>query len=370
MPAEQQAVGLAYTAALVDLAVADDTRSLPLLDGTRVKPRSIGRASAFVHAIGGNKRLLYAAGRGAAGAARTATHGARVPRLLRGRPLRHPHRLRAGAVLRADPALVADGLRGNGARAARARRWTWTAGRREPPSFRSAPASGHGDALDFRIAGEPGAAPVEIDVRVRDASGAWVALGQRPMTLRSYHGLAPLGKVVARQLRVAPPVRGRGLRDVTGVELIPRTPRGRFWLLDVSTREQRLAAATPIDLPRVSVSDARRSRRRAAARTPIELPIVIDGEVTRRARLWVQLTDLRGLRRADARLPARARAAGATRATMPFTYTRRRRVRPVRAASPGHACSREKNAVTADFAGTVAGRGGRPAPALTVDAAT
>ena len=64
-PAEQQAVGLAYTAALVDLAIADDARSLPLLDGTRVKPASIGRASAFVHAIGGNKRPLLRAGQGA-----------------------------------------------------------------------------------------------------------------------------------------------------------------------------------------------------------------------------------------------------------------------------------------------------------------
>jgi pimeloyl-ACP methyl ester carboxylesterase len=35
-PQEQQAVGLAYTAALVDLAVADPTRALRLLDGSRV----------------------------------------------------------------------------------------------------------------------------------------------------------------------------------------------------------------------------------------------------------------------------------------------------------------------------------------------
>ena len=55
-PAEQQSVGLAYTAALVDLAIAGNTRSLPLLDGTPVKPGSIGRASASVHAIGGSKR--------------------------------------------------------------------------------------------------------------------------------------------------------------------------------------------------------------------------------------------------------------------------------------------------------------------------
>ena len=126
------------------------------------------------------------------------------------------------------------------------------------------PASGHGDALDFRIAGEPGAAPVEIDVRVRDAAGAWTALGQRPMTLRSYHGLAPLGKVVARQLRA--PLGGLDAGRITAIELIPRTPRGRFWLLDVSTKERIAARRAGRSCFPGSASAGSSCRRDAAAR--------------------------------------------------------------------------------------------------------
>ncbi len=80
---------------------------------------------------------------------------------------------------------------------------------------------------------------------------AWTALGSRPMTLRSYHGQAPLGKVVARQLRA--PLRGLDVSRIAEVELIPRTPRGRFWLLDVSTQGGGLAAMRAAALPKVSV---------------------------------------------------------------------------------------------------------------------
>src|SRR6185436_9734669 len=92
------------------------------------------------------------------------------------------------------------------------------------------PGPGGANALDFRIAGEPDAPPVELDVRVRDASGAWKDVGGR-LTLRSYHGPSPLGKIVARQLRAN--LRGARIdpRDITMVELIPRTREGRFWLL-------------------------------------------------------------------------------------------------------------------------------------------
>ena len=218
-PAEQQAVGLAYTAALVDLAVADDTRSLPLLDGTRVKPPSIGRASAFVHAIGGNKRLLYAAGRGTRVRATALDAGE-----CRGYYVAGPFDIRTGCTPELYFELIPHWSPMNFAETAPAPRalqveWTRAGGSVRIPVQ---PASGHGDALDFRIAGEPGAPPVDIDVRVRDAAGRWTALGSNPMTLRSYHGLSPLGKVVARQLRA--PLRGLDAGGITGIELIPRTP--------------------------------------------------------------------------------------------------------------------------------------------------
>ena len=110
--AEQQAVGLAYVAALVDLAVGDGLASLPFLDGRSVRPSSIGRAQAFVHAIGGDKQLLYAAGAGARVTARDLV-GDRMSRLLLGGSFRSAGRMHAGSVLRGASALAADVVHGD-----------------------------------------------------------------------------------------------------------------------------------------------------------------------------------------------------------------------------------------------------------------
>jgi hypothetical protein len=59
-PIEQQAVSAAYTMALVRMAVYQDESMLSLLDGSYVKPTSIGRAEVATHAVGGaSNRLLF-----------------------------------------------------------------------------------------------------------------------------------------------------------------------------------------------------------------------------------------------------------------------------------------------------------------------
>jgi len=360
-PAEQQAVGLAYTAAVVDLAIADDTRALPLLDGTRVKPRSIGRASAFVHAIGGNKRTLYAAGRGA-----SVSTTALTARECRGYFTAGPFDIRTGCtpdlffelIPHWSPMAFVET-----APSPRALQVHWT---RPGGSVRIpvTPASGHGDALDFRIAGEPGAAPVEVDVRVREAAGAWTALGQSPMVLRSYHGPAPLGKVVARQLRA--PLGGLDASRITAIELIPRTSRGRFWLLDVSTKENTLARSGPILLPRVSVGRFVVPEGRGGEKT-IELPLTIDGVVTKRAQVWVQLTNFASLDDPTSGYPV-VLEPGATSATVPFTYRADDAYDPFAQVTQVTLLAR-KNAVTGEFAGTVEVEEDDPAPTLAADSA-
>jgi len=59
--AEQQKVGSAYTLALVRLAVKKDSKMLQFLDGSYVKPKSIGRADIATNAVVGGAlyRLLY-----------------------------------------------------------------------------------------------------------------------------------------------------------------------------------------------------------------------------------------------------------------------------------------------------------------------
>jgi hypothetical protein len=59
-PQEQQVVGAAYIIALIRMSVYQDSAMLSLLDGSYVRPESIGRAEVSTHAVGGAaNRLLY-----------------------------------------------------------------------------------------------------------------------------------------------------------------------------------------------------------------------------------------------------------------------------------------------------------------------
>jgi hypothetical protein len=360
-PAEQQAVGLAYTAALVNLALAEDVRSLPLLDGSRVKPPSIGRASAFVHAIGGNKRVVYAAGRGTQVIARALS-----ARECRGYYVAGPFDIRTGCtpdlyfelIPHWSPMAFVET-----APAPRALEVAWS-GAGGSVRIPVAPARNGGDALDFRIVGEPGAGEVDIDVRVRDSSGAWTTLGSRPMTLRSYHGPAPLGKAVARQLRM--PLRGLDAGRMTEIELIPRTPTGKFWLLDISTKESSLAPMRASELPRVSVGRFRVPEG-DSGETAIEIPLSIEGEVATRARLWVQLTNFASFDDPVEGFPL-VLEPGATTASIPFTYRGDSVYDPFTQVTQVTLLAR-RNAVTGVFAGTVEVVEDDPAPRLSIDVA-
>ncbi len=360
-PEEQQAVGLAYTAALVDLAVGDAPQSMPLLDGTRTKPASIGRANAIVHALGGNKRLLYAAGRGT-----TVLAAGLTARECRGYFVAGPFDLRPGCSTDNYFELTPHWLPMSFAETAPAPRalkveWQEPGGSVEIPVALRA---GRADTLDLRIAGEPGDPPVEFDVRVRTVSGDRVTLGARPRLLRAYQGPSPLGKIVARQVRVSLAAAGVALRDVAAVELVPRTPEGRIWLFDISARDVNLATGGANPLPRVSVVDAVAVEGDAGDVT-VDLPVVIDGVVTRPARLWVQLTDY-----ANFEQPTRGFRLeippGSTSATIPYTYTADETYNPYEQRIQVTLLA-EKDAVTGDYDGTLLVEEDDPPPVLTVE---
>ncbi len=363
MPAEQQAVGLAYTAALVDLAIAGDARSLPLLDGARVKPASTGRAQAFVHAVGGDKRVIYAAGRGLDFSA----HGlSAIP--CRGYFTAGPFDLRPGCARSLYFELLPHWTPMSFAETAPAPKalrvqWGAAGGHLRIPVD---PGDRPFEALDFRIAGVPNAAPVELDVRVRDASGRWTRLGTRPLTLRSYFGPSPLGKVVARQLRASLAGTRLDPREIRAVELTPRTPHGLFWLLDVSTWRDRIAASDPIHLPRVSVVDVI-VKEGDSGEHSLEVPVFVDGAVTRRARLWVQLTDYASFDEPTRGFPL-VLEPGATSASIPYRYVADNVYSPFPQLIQIAVLAR-RNAVTGDFDATILVEEDDPAPTLTVKVA-
>ena len=361
-PDEQQAVGLAYAAALVDLAVGDVPQSLPLLDGTRVKPASIGRARTVVHAIGGDKRLLYAAGHGTRVQAASLT-----TRVCRGYFLAGPFDLRPGCTPRIffeltphwSPMAFAET-----APAPRAHevRWESPGGSVVIPVD---PGGAPADALDLRVAGDPSEPPVEFNVRVRDAHGNSLPLGQRPLKLYSYFGLSPLGKVVARQLRARPHGGAIDLGSITAIELVPASPRGRFWLLDVSTWRDSLAASDQLHLPRVSVGDLVVPEGDNGPVT-IDVPISIEGAVAERAQVWVQLTDYASFEQPARGFPL-VLEPGATSASFPFTFVADDMYNPFPQVTQVTLMARG-HAVTGKFDGSVLLEEDDPPPVLAVDA--
>ena len=361
-PAEQQAVGLAYTAALVDLAIAGDARSLPLLDGARVKPASTGRAQVFVHALGGDKRVLYAAGHGMGFTANGLSAGE-----CRGYFTAGPFDVRPGCARSLTFELLPHWTPMSFAETAPAPKalrvqWGAAGGHLRIPVD---PGDRSFDALDFRIAGVPNAAPVELDVRVRDESGRWTRFA-RPLTLRSYFGPSPLGKVVARQLRASLAGTRVDARAITAVELRPRTRHGGFWLLDVSTWRNRIAPSDPVELPRVSVVDVI-VKEGDSGEHSLEVPVFVDGAVTRPARLWVQLTDYASFDQPMRGFPL-VLEPGATSASIPFRYIADDVFSPFPQLIQ-IALLAQKNVVTSDFDATILVEEDDPAPALTVNAA-
>ena len=361
-PPEQQAVGLAYTAALVDLAIADDIASLPLLDGTRVKPRSIGRARTHVHAIRGAKRVLYRAGAGIDVSARSLTATE-----CRGYYLAGPFDLRAGCTPELFFEVLPHWIPMSFAETAPAPRalkvaWQQAGGAVEIPVTRDLTGA---DALDLRLAGEPGAPPVELTVRIHDALGRWADLPLDPSALQSFSGPSPLGKVEARQLRASLENATVDLRNITAIELMPLSPRGRFWLLDISTWRDSLEPSDQIHLPRVSAGDVVVVEG-DSGETTIDVPITIEGRVTRRAALWVQLTDYASFTEPTTGFPL-VLEAGATSATVPVTFRADDAFNPFPQLTQVTLVART-NAVTGDYDATVLVEEDDPAPILTVDA--
>ena len=221
------------------------------------------------------------------------------------------------------------------------------------------------DALDLRLAGEPGAPPVELTVRIHDALGRWADLPVDPTALRSYSGPSPLGKVEARQLRASLEEATVDLGNITSIELIPLSPRGRFWLLDISTWRDSLEPSDQIHLPKVSVGDVVVVEG-DSGETTIDVPIIIEGRVTRRAALWVQLTDYASFTEPTTGFPL-VLEAGATSATVPVTFRADNTFNPFPQLTQVTLVART-NAVTGDYDATVLVEEDDPPPILTVDA--
>lgn len=254
--ARQRAVARAYVAGAVRLMAGGDQRFLPLFDGSAVQVRSAGGADVRSHALGLGRAVrrpgidallgpsVGVSARlcvGKAGGGRPGICGARV------NSVRTPHWIASSPYTRAIPT-----------RRAMQMQWTspggWASMRLDPPlDLSEAP------RLDLRTVVDPRRGRVRLRVRLHDGSGNSAVLTPDDAgVLLPLPGSDPLGKLWGQALRV--PVHGRpglDLSDITQVDVVAASPRGRIWVLDVAGTTATMPPPPDRRLPRVDLGDAR-----------------------------------------------------------------------------------------------------------------
>jgi hypothetical protein len=286
-PAEQQAVGRTYIAALVEVALEGDRAAASLLDGTPRRAGSAGRAQVHTHALGGRRQLIYRPGRfdslsSDGVVARTCRGYVRIAfgtasECATGVPeLRLPHWLPMFFALTVPSPVALEMF--------------W----REAGASVRVPLEGpialdQRDDIELRVAVSPAAGPVRLGLRVVDADGAVARLDDR-VTLNPLPGRrAPLGKVWAYTARFdVGAAAAVDLSRVVAIELVAHSVQGRVWVLDASTRRPGLASPRVRRLPQVSAPVLRVDE--TDGRQVIRVPLRVRGTVRQRGALWAEVT--------------------------------------------------------------------------------
>jgi hypothetical protein len=313
-PQEQQAVGATYIAALVRVAVKHNATAASLLDGSKARAASTGRARVLTHALGGRRSLLYRPR-----FSDLITTAGLSTRVCRGYMIvggwggtqsecapitfdRLPHWLPMMGAESAPAPLALD------------LQWTRTGGtaRLLLPTPKDLSQATH---LDLRLAVDVAYASVLLGVRLVDRRGAVIDLPAAYWVPSLPGTAAPLGKIWAQTLRfdLTQARIAFDLSAITAVELVSRSNRGHAWLLDIHARRPGAVPTDPVALPQVSVVTTEVLEGGPGTRTEY-LPLDIRGTITKPAALWVSLFGPNGQESFRLDLPA-----GTTTAGIPIT---------------------------------------------------
>jgi hypothetical protein len=139
------------------------------------------------------------------------------------------------------------------------------------------------DSIDLRAVVPRSASPVVVAIRVRDADGDVAVLGERRVRSQRH------GWLLARHVRV--PLRDVPRRiDLTRlrmIEVVARSDEGSVVILDVWARRRALPRIDQTPIPVISVQSRRLVE--GSSRRTIEMSLDVRGEITRPARVWVQV---------------------------------------------------------------------------------
>lgn len=243
---EQQKVGATYTAALVRLTVNQDVSMLQILDGSFVRPKSIGRAEVATCAIGGAAfRILY----------RPEDDGS--PTLLQGmqgeecvgesQPVLISKSVENVQICGEGSLISPHWLRG----ASKAMQLSWSDSSGAYASFAIADSFGDLsslDRIDVRVANDPNRIGAELSLSVLDNKGRKALLVSDPAVIQGWPGSYTdygqyFDRVHARTLRgnlVSVDRTKVDLTHIVAVILQARSASGRVWVIDISASQAKV----------------------------------------------------------------------------------------------------------------------------------
>ncbi|MFI6435936.1 alpha/beta hydrolase family protein [Streptomyces sp. NPDC050759] len=275
--AQQHKAGSTYIAAAARLFLAGDDRVRPLLDGSGKRAPSADPARVLTHAVGGRRTGGFLPDAGAK------VTGARVCSAIDPDP----------AVACLDPETPGSSphfawweTEQETGRSAVDVKWSapGTAARITPAK----PLSLHdSQKLALRVFVPPNTTGTKFDVSVTDSSDRRVTLGS--VQVDGLPGSENTASYWAQELRVPLTAASRAkldLRHVKSLELTPRSPSGRAWLMDAWGWAPGTPAVKAAALPRVDVGRTIVKEGDSGTRT-YRIPVEISGHGSGQVRVYV-----------------------------------------------------------------------------------
>ncbi|MBW8818898.1 MAG: hypothetical protein JF598_11880, partial [Streptomyces sp.] len=275
--AQQHKAGSTYIAAAARLFLAGDDRVRPLLDGSGKRAPSADPARVLTHAVGGRRSGGFLPDAGAK------VTGARVCSAIDPDP----------AVACLDPETPGSSphfawweTEKETGRSAVDLKWSapGTAARITPAKPLSLRDS---QKLALRVFVPPNTTGTKFDVSVTDSSDRRVTLGS--VKVDGLPGSENTASYWAQELRVpltAATRAGLDLRHVKSLELTPRSPSGRAWLMDAWGWAPGTPAVKAAALPRVDVGRTIVKEGDSGTRT-YRIPVKISGHGSGQVRVYV-----------------------------------------------------------------------------------
>jgi hypothetical protein len=282
-PVQQQKVGATYIAAAARLFIKDDDRVLPLLDGSGVRAPSVGKARVLSHAVGAGRTTFVLP----ASDLKVTSAGATKARLCREVTQSKASCLPVNSFITVPHFVSFVGVPEEPDRYAVSLKWSKAGGAGATLTPKQPMSLAGSTKVAVRVIVPPKTAKKRFDVVVADAAGHKATLGRVSVT-----GLPGTNSTVgdwAQEVRVpltAARKAGLDLKQISRLQLIPRSSKGQAWVLDAwgwhtGTPTVQIAPTARVDvgtLGTVAETDSP---------TTLQMPVSVSGNVAGKMRVYV-----------------------------------------------------------------------------------